>query len=125
MVQHLANKLPAGRLNPGRRDRLIADSTDKPLSPFLYFTLVQILLTTNFDLPPPAPPPPKMVSNLRGIEASKSKNPLGDRFVGKTNDFTRDWTSVQYHALGYATRMTPQKGGCMASTSALDLATSL
>ena len=36
----------------------IAGSADRPLSPLIYLTLVQILLTTNCD-PPPIPPPPK------------------------------------------------------------------
>ena len=37
--------------------------------------------------------PQKMVSSMRGIEVSKSKNPLGDCFVGQNLDFTRGWTS--------------------------------
>ena len=44
-------------------------------------------------LTPPLPPPQKMGSSFRGIEASKSKFPLGDCFVGQNNDFTRGWTS--------------------------------
>ena len=52
---------------------------------FFYWTLVQILPQTF------APPPPKkMVSSFRGVEASKSKNPLG----GQNNDFTRALRSL-------------------------------
>ena len=38
---------------------------------------------------PPSPPPQNVVSSFGGIEGSKSKNPLGDRFVKQNNDFTR------------------------------------
>ena len=55
---------------------------------------------------PPAPPSPKCDVQFQGIEASESKNPLGDR--GQNNDFTRGWTS---NIMGYATRTTPKKGG--------------
>ena len=83
--------------------------------------------TQTFDSPHPAPPPAphpttqKMVSNFRGIEAAKSKNPLGDCFVGQKNDFTRGWTSNIMPCY----QMTPPKRGCMASAPALDLTTSL
>ena len=45
--------------------------------------------------PPPLPPPPPPKSDIQfqGIEASESKNPLGDRLIGQNNDFTRGWTS--------------------------------
>ena len=39
------------------------------------------------------PPPKKVISSFRGVEASQSKNPLGDRLIGQNNDFTRGWTS--------------------------------
>ena len=39
------------------------------------------------------PPPHKMLSSFRGIEVSKSKNPLGDCLIGQNNDFTMGWTS--------------------------------
>ena len=39
------------------------------------------------------PPPNKSDIQFQGIKASKSKNPLGDRFIGQNNDFTRGWTS--------------------------------
>ena len=39
------------------------------------------------------PPPPKSDIQFQGIEASESKNPLGDRFIGQNDDFTRGWTS--------------------------------
>ena len=41
----------------------------------------------------PHPPPQKCDIQFQGIEASKSKNPLGDCFVGQNNDFTRGCTS--------------------------------
>ena len=43
--------------------------------------------------PAPCPHTPKMWYLVTGVEASKSKNPLGDRFVRQKNDFTRGWTS--------------------------------
>ena len=71
--------------------------------PFLYSTLVQILLTTNF-----CPLPQKMVSSFRGIEASKSKIPLGDCSVRQNNDFARGWPSNIMPWVCYAND--PQKG---------------
>ena len=43
-----ARKPPGGASNAGWQDWRIADSANWPLSPFLYSTLVQILLTTDF-----------------------------------------------------------------------------
>ena len=52
------------------------------------------LLTPPHPTPPPHPPPPKkVISSSRGVEASESKNPLGDCLIGQNNDFTRGWTS--------------------------------
>ena len=44
---------------------------------------------------PPTPPAPPQKSDIQfqGIEASESKNPLGDGLIGQNNDFTRGWTS--------------------------------
>ena len=39
------------------------------------------------------PPKKIVISSFMGIEASESKNPLGDHFIGKKNGFTRDWAS--------------------------------
>ena len=61
-------------------------------------------------LTPPTPPPQKIDIQFQGIEASESKYPLGDGLIGQNNDFTKG-LDIQYHALGYATRMTPKKGG--------------
>ena len=41
-------------------------------------------------------PPPSPLKNdiqFQGIEASESKNPLGNGLIGQNNDFTRGWTS--------------------------------
>ena len=45
------------------------------------------------------PPPKKNDIQFQGIEASESKNPLGDRFIGQNNDFYKG-LDIQYHALG-------------------------
>ena len=53
-------------------------------------------LLQTFDPPhPPHPhdPPPPLHIQFQGIEASESKNPLGDRLIGQNNDCTRGWTS--------------------------------
>ena len=75
-------------------------------------------------LTPPQPPTPLNCGSLRGIEASKSKNPLGDCFVRQNNEFTRGWTS-NIMPWGMLREPPPKKRGHMASAPALDLTTSL
>ena len=77
-------------------------------------------MTASPQNPQPPTLPKKVVSSFRGIEASKSKNPLGDCFVGQNNDFTKGWTSNIMPC--YAN---DPNGGCMVSAPALDLTTSL
>ena len=57
----------------------------RPLSVLVHKRLPTKLLTPT----PPAPPqpPPKSDIQFQGTEASESKNPLGDRFIGQNNDF--------------------------------------
>ena len=43
--------------------------------------------------PHSTPPPQKSDIQFQGIDASESKNPLGDGLIGQNNDFTRGWTS--------------------------------
>ena len=95
MVAHPADnwRLASVRVPAGDRRLEVTDSTA-----FFYPTLVQMLLSTDFCPPPPprrppTPNPPKLWYPVRGIKALKSKNPLGDCFVGENNDFTRGLTS--------------------------------
>ena len=61
-------------------------------------------------LTPPPPPPKKSDIQSQGMEASKSKNPLGDHFIGQNNDFTRGWTS-NIMPWGMLRERLPKKGG--------------
>ena len=58
-------------------------------------------------------PPPNMVCSFRGTEASKSKNPLGDPFVGQNNGLQGVRHPISCLGVCYAND--PQKGGCTAS----------
>ena len=73
--------------------------------------------------PPQAPPPQKSDIQFWGIEASESKNPLGDGLIGENNDFTRGWTSNICLGVCYAND--PKKGGYTTPAPALDQTTSL
>ena len=77
-----------------------------------------------FDPPPPPPPPQKSDIQLQGIEASESKKPLGDRFIGQNNDFTRGWTS-NIMPWGMLRKRHLKSGGVYGSAPTLDLTTSL
>ena len=65
--------------------------------------------------PPPLPPTPTHPSQksdiqFQGIEASESKNPLGDRLIGQNNDVTRGWTS-NIMPWGMLRERPPKRGG--------------
>ena len=68
-----------GRPTTGRADRLTSFVLLDPRSN-----------PSEHKLLTPAPPPKKGDIQL---EASESKNPLGNCFIGQNNDFTRGWTS--------------------------------
>ena len=71
VVEHYTNESRGGSWNPDRRDGLITDSADRPVSPLLYLTLVQILLTTNIQPPPLPPPPPPTLRKKNWYPVSK------------------------------------------------------
>ena len=53
------------------------------------------------------PPPKKSDIQVKGIDASEPKNPLGDRFIGQNNDLVGHPISC----LGVCYENDPQKGG--------------
>ena len=77
--------------------------------PFLTSTLVQILLTTNFR--PPPPPPKKWYPVSGGYRPQNQKIHWGIFLSNKL--MILQGVGHRSHALGYATRMTPQKGGAV------------
>ena len=92
MVVHSSHSRHVSRF----QSRLAAIGGHQLTFQLFYSTLVQ-----SFD---PHSAPPKMVSSFKGIEASKSKNPLGNCFVGQNNEFTWGWTPN-------AMQKTPKKRG--------------
>ena len=121
VMQSTANTQVCGRIPVGRPPAVLPDLSTLP-----NLTLVQTLLSTHKLLIPPHPPPPPKKSDIQfqGIEASESKNPLGDRLIGQNNDFTRGWTS-NIMPWGMLREWTPKRGGYTTPAPALDLTTSL
>ena len=90
---------PTVRIPLGRPPAAAADLSTLPKLTPVQTLLSRALLTL--------PPLPKNHIQFPGIEASESKNPLGDRLIGQNNDFTRGWTSC----LGVSYANDPPKGG--------------
>ena len=60
--------------------------------------------------PPPHPPTPKCDIQFQGIEASESRNPLGDRFIGQNCKFLQG-VGHPISCLGVCYANEPPKGG--------------
>ena len=145
MVKQPTAGVPVGGLNPGRltavddsqlaRNRTAdlqvcgrlhyhwtAASSDSTCSPHCLNPSEHKLLNP----PPPHPSPSKSDIKFQGIEASESKNPLGDCLIGQKKIL--QGVGDQISCLGVCYANDPQKGGGIQHTTpapALDLTTSL
>ena len=97
-----------------------APPTKKVASAALPFTR---RLLDGIKLPHCLQPPKKMSASFSGQRPQNQKIHWGMVVLSKKMIYKR--VEIQYHALGYATRMTPKRGGSTTPAPALDLTTSL